>query len=70
MSNDSERTYTVSGLIDNPITDPYTATVTIPVIENFLFSNNKKAPALWDLLNYFAMKNYISKGDYTVRWSW
>jgi hypothetical protein len=70
MSNDSQRSYTVDGLKNDPVTDPYTANHTIPEIEEFLNGNRKKEPALSDLLNYFAMKNYISKGNYTVKWSW
>jgi hypothetical protein len=67
MSNDSERSYTVDGF--NP-DDKCACDYTIPEVERFLFKNGKKEPALSYLLNYFADKGYIAKGDYTVCWSW
>lgn len=66
MSNDTEKTYTASGFKG----DKYEQEYTLPEIERFLFKNGKKEPALSGLLNYFAEKGYIAKGDYTVSWSW
>lgn len=67
QSNDTQRRYGVKGF------DPtlkYDMEYNLPAVERFLFQNDKKEPALSYLLNYLADKNYIAKGEYTVKWSW
>jgi hypothetical protein len=64
-SNDTQRHYSVRGFDDSKYNVGRKAEV-----EKYLFNGDKKEPALAVLLNYLADKNYIGKGDYTVKWSW
>jgi hypothetical protein len=65
MSNDTQRSYHVQG-----IRGEYDQKYTVPEVEEFLYQNGKKEPALSGLFNYLADKNYIAKGEYIVKWSW
>jgi hypothetical protein len=65
MSNDTQRTYNVQGIVGE-----YDQKYTVPEVEEFLYQNGIKSPALSGLLNYIADKNYIAKGSYIVKWSW
>ena len=70
MSNDTEKSYNAEGF--GPDVPEWEKTK-VARIEAFLYGDDSSktiAPALSHLLNYLADKNYIEKGNYTIRWSW
>ena len=70
MSNDTEKSYNTWGFGTDV---PKWENTKVARIEAFLYGDDSSktiAPPLSHLLNYLADKNYIEKGNYTIRWSW